>query len=112
MGNRPGHMLAVIIGAFLMAFSAHAESHVKTDTDATGLRGELIDYVWSGHPVSYAILADRGYLYIAYYDGDRRLTVLSRKIGDVAWTRFLPEGVLLPRRKRMSNVTGWDSHNR
>lgn len=78
---------------------------------ADSVKGELIDEVWSGHPVSYSMLADRGNLFIAYYDGERRLTLKSRKIGGAAWTTVYPEGVMLPRHNRMSNVTGWDSHN-
>lgn len=73
--------------------------------------GELIDRVWSGHPVSFALLVERGYQFIAYYDAERRITVAGRKLGAAAWTRVRPEGVPLPARKRASNVIGWDSHN-
>jgi hypothetical protein len=74
-------------------------------------KGMLIDHVWAGHPVGFDLLTDRGHQFIAYYDGKRRLTVSGRSLGDTNWTRVHPEGVLVPGRKRMSNVTDWDSHN-
>jgi hypothetical protein len=72
---------------------------------------ELIDRVWSGHPVGFAFVVERGHQFIAYYDAERRITVLGRKPGDEKWARVQPPGVPLPRRKRATNVTGWDSHN-
>lgn len=79
--------------------------------EAKPTNGELIDRVWAGHPVSYDMMMARDHLFIAYYDGERRLTVLSRKNGATEWTKFQPEGFFLPDRNRMSNVTGSDSHN-
>lgn len=73
--------------------------------------GELIDRVWAGHPVSFALLTERGHQFIAYYDAERRLTVAGRKLGDTQWARIQPPGVPVPERGRDSNVTGWDSHN-
>lgn len=73
--------------------------------------GQLIDRVWAGHPVSFALLTERGHQFIAYYDADRRLTVAGRKLGDEEWTRVQPPGVPVPGQKRDSNVTNWDSHN-
>lgn len=71
--------------------------------------GEFLDRVWSGHPVGFALLTERGYQFVAYYDAERRITVAGRKLGDAKWTRVQPAGV--PVGKRTSNVTGWDSHN-
>ncbi len=73
--------------------------------------GELIDRVWSGHPVSFALLTERGHQFIAYYDAERRLTVVGRKLGETKWARVQPPGVPVAERGRDSNVTGWDSHN-
>lgn len=73
--------------------------------------GELLDRVWSGHPVPFALLVERGHQFVAYYDAERRITVLGRKLGDATWARCQPPGVPVPKRKRDSNVTGWDSHN-
>jgi len=73
--------------------------------------GQRIDHVWSGHPVGFAFLTERGHQFIAYYDADRRITVIGRKLTDPGWTRVQPTGVPVPKRGRDSNVTGWDSHN-
>lgn len=73
--------------------------------------GELIDRVWAGHPVGFALLTERGHQFVAYYDAERRLTVAGRKLGETRWTRVQPPGVPVPRRNRTSNVTAWDSHN-
>tara|TARA_Y100000385_G_C13095558_1_gene641059 strand:+ start:193 stop:1545 length:1353 start_codon:yes stop_codon:yes gene_type:complete len=81
---------------------------VSAQVDDAGI---LIDDVWSGHPVGFDILTERGHQFIAYYDADRRLTVIGRKLNEAGFTRVQPEGVPVPRRKRMSNVLGWDSHN-
>jgi len=79
---------------------------------AAPTNGILIDHVWSGHPVGFALLTERGHQFIAYYDAARRLTVVGRALGQTNWTRVQPDGVMVPKRKRLSNVTGWDSHNR
>ncbi len=73
--------------------------------------GELLDRVWSGHPVGFDILTERGHQFIAYFDSQRRLTVKGRSLSATDWTTVHPEGTHVVRRKRMSNVTGWDSHN-
>jgi hypothetical protein len=73
--------------------------------------GQLIDRVWAGHPVSFALLTERGHQFMAYYDAGRRLTVAGRKLGDEKWTRVQPPGVPVPGASRDSNVTNWDSHN-
>ncbi len=73
--------------------------------------GETIDRVWSGHPVGFAFLTERGHQFIAYYDAERRLTLAGRKLGTPTWTRVQPAGVPVPRQTRLTNVTNWDSHN-
>lgn len=73
--------------------------------------GELIDHVWSGHPVTFALLTERGHQFIAYYDAERRLTVAGRALDRRTWTRVHPPGVAVPGLTRTSNVTNWDSHN-
>lgn len=83
-----------------------------TPAIADAILGELaVDEVWAGHPVSFALLTERGHQFIAYYDAGRRITVAGRRLDETRWTRVQPEGVFLPDRKRASNVTGWDSHN-
>lgn len=73
--------------------------------------GSVIDHVWSGHPVSFALVTERGFQFVAYYDADRQLTVAGRKLTDDQWTRIHPSGTAVPGQSRESNVTGWDSHN-
>src|SRR5882724_2464162 len=73
--------------------------------------GELIGQVWSGHPVSFALLVEEGHQFIAYYDPQRRITVVGRALGEKNWARVQPPGVPVPKQSRDSNVTGWDSHN-
>ncbi|MEY4488677.1 MAG: hypothetical protein RIQ79_1185, partial [Verrucomicrobiota bacterium] len=79
----------------------------------SGILADLpVDAVWSGHPVSFAFLTERGHQFIAYYDSERRITVAGRRLDETAWTKVHPEGVALPGRGgRVSNITGWDSHN-
>jgi hypothetical protein len=72
--------------------------------------GELIDHAWSGHPVGFALIVERGHQFIAYYDAERRVTVVGRRLGETTWQRIQPPGVPLTH-GRVSNVTGWDSHN-
>lgn len=78
---------------------------------AAACEGVLIDRAWSGHPVGFDILTERGHQVIAYYDSERRLTVKGRRLGAADWTTVHPEGIEVARRNRMSNVTGWESHN-
>jgi len=84
---------------------------ISFTTHAAPTTGVMIDHVWSGHPVSFALLVERGHQFIAYYDAERRINVIGRKLGDENWSRSRPEGVPVPRRDRLSNTIGWDSHN-
>ncbi|MFZ5832715.1 MAG: BNR repeat-containing protein, partial [Planctomycetota bacterium] len=63
---------------------------------------EMLDIapVWSGHRVRFALLTQGGRQYAAYYDAERRMTVVARPLCSTTWTRqVLPTSV------------GWDSHN-
>ncbi|MCX6948559.1 MAG: BNR repeat-containing protein [Opitutae bacterium] len=73
--------------------------------------GILIDQVWAGHPVPFALLTERGHQFIAYYAADRRITVAGRKLDGNEWTRICPEGRSVPGRDHSSNAVGWDTHN-
>ncbi|KMS57231.1 BNR repeat-containing protein [Sphingobium cupriresistens] len=60
---------------------------------------QIVDRVWSGHPVDFAMAADEERLYIGYYDADRMLTLASRLLAGGDWSfRSFPSKV------------GWDSH--
>lgn len=73
--------------------------------------GELLDRVWSGHPVAFALAVEHGRQFVAYYDAERKITLLGRTDPAAPWTKVQPPGVPVPRRNRDSNVVGWDSHN-
>lgn len=104
--NRPMKFSLRLLAAALLVVSRHAGAAAPP-----ALPGELLDRVWSGHPVGFALLTERGHQFIAYYDAERRITLLGRRLGTTAWTRVQPPGVPVPRVNRSSNVTGWDSHN-
>jgi len=78
---------------------------------ASAPEGELIDHVWAGHPVPFALLVERGHQFIAYYDADRQINVLGRKLDTAEWSRIRPQGRPVPNRDHPSNAVGWDSHN-
>lgn len=78
---------------------------------AEPLSRETIGQVWSGHPVGFALLCERGYQFVAYYDGGRRITVMGRRLGDKTWAVCHPAGRPVADARTMSNVTYWDSHN-
>lgn len=100
--------VASLLGADTPASAEVAPSPADRDR----ILAELpVDQVWSGHPVSFGLLTERGHQFIAYYDAGRRITVVGRRLDSPEWTRFQPEGVHLPGRGRPSNITGWDSHN-
>jgi hypothetical protein len=56
--------------------------------------------VWAGPPVGFSVLTDGAAQYVAYYDGQRRLTVARRELGDGQWQS-----------KALDSSVGWDSHN-
>jgi len=66
--------------------------------------GEFIDRVWSGHPVGFALLTERGHQFIAYYDATRRLTVAGRALGEAHWTRVQPPGDPVPRQSELPDA--------
>lgn len=57
---------------------------------ATANDGVLLDRVWSGHQVPFALLVEQGHQFVAYYDAERRIAVAGRKLPDGAWSRVRP----------------------
>lgn len=104
-------MIRGLLGLGLAVWAGAAADRGRAAETAGGSEGELLDRVWAGHPVGFALLTERGHQFAAYYDAERRLTVVGRKIGEAAWARVQPPGVPVPKQARTSNVTGWDSHN-
>ena len=61
---------------------------------------QVIDTVWSGHPVGFNLLTHPPYQFVAYYNAERQMVVASRRLDSEDWTYTkLPEHVV------------WDSHN-
>ena len=58
----------LLLPSLLFALAASPLGHA-----AIGADGLLIDRVWSGHSVPFALLVERGYQFIAYYDAELRL---------------------------------------
>ena len=55
---------------------------------------------WSGHSVGYCLLTEGEHQYVAYYDGNRQMTVAHRVLSERAWSfKILPHRV------------NWDSHH-
>lgn len=67
--------------------------------------GEVVEAVdiaevWSGHPVEFSLVTRGDRQYAAFFDAERRMTVVSRTLGSSTWeTKTLP------------STLGWDSHN-
>lgn len=60
---------------------------------------QIIDRVWSGHPVGFAMVADDDRIFVGYYDGNRVLTLASRLLSGGEWSfQAFPSKI------------GWDSH--
>ena len=88
-----------------------AAVHALPAAPAASPDGIVIDRVWSGHSVPFALLVERGHQFIAYYDAERRIALAGRKLPDGPWVRVRPEGRPVPKRDHPSNAVGWDSHN-
>lgn len=86
-----------------MAASSAAPAEILSNT--------LLGQASSASPVGFALITERGYQFVAYYDAEQRITVAGRILDGTNWTCFRPGGVFLPIRQRESNVTGWDAHN-
>lgn len=75
----------------------------------------VIDRVWAGHPVDFGLLTVGARQFVAYYDGERRMTVAARRLGKESWQRFaIPSAQEdAPGYKAATTSTrlGWDSHN-
>ena len=61
---------------------------------------EVVDKVWSGHHVNFALISSRTHLYAGYYDAHRQLTIAERDRAGGPWAY-----------KKLDTFLGWDSHN-
>ncbi|MBI2433406.1 MAG: BNR-4 repeat-containing protein [Candidatus Hydrogenedentes bacterium] len=60
----------------------------------------LVDNVWSGHPVGFALLTDAPRQYVGYYDAERRMVIAQRSLDSMEWARQV-----------LDETLEWDSHN-
>lgn len=97
----PRYLIGCLAVAAAMAFST--SSFAGSDTDSCkALQSELpIDRVWGSAHVEFASLESEKFVYVAYYDADRWLTVaqINKCTGE-------KEKVRVP-----SRFAGWDEHN-
>lgn len=56
--------------------------------------------VWSGHRVGFSLLTQPPYQFAAFYDAERQMTVVARRLDSTQWQMV-----------RLPETLGWDSHN-
>ncbi|RQR80755.1 hypothetical protein DIE11_14990 [Burkholderia sp. Bp9012] len=97
----PRYLIGCLAVAATMAFST--SSFADSDIDSCkALQPELpIDQVWGSAHVEFASLESKKFIYVAYYDADRWLTVaqINKCTGE-------KEKIRVP-----SRFEGWDEHN-
>lgn len=69
-------------------------------TSATAQTIAVVDRVWAGHQVPFALVVTEARIYVGYYDSARQLSVASRPRKSSGWTYA-----------RLPSRVGWDSHN-
>lgn len=91
----------LFIGISSLFFSAGCTGETSaTSTAETELDSMIIDQVWSGHPVGFALLTEAPHQFVAYYESSRAMIVKHRQLGSDQWDK-----------KVLSETIGWDSHN-
>lgn len=84
----------------VLFFAGCGSSKTATGETTAPVDSLIIDRVWSGHPVGFALLTRPPHQFIAYYDSSRAMIVKHRQLDSDQWTKkVLPETI------------GWDSHN-
>jgi len=83
----------------------------KRTSGTKPLKTTAIADACSSFPVGFSLLRREGWLFAAFYDPLRRITVAARRDGAEEWDFFKPEGRWLPERGRLSSITDFDSHN-
>lgn len=91
----------LFVGITTILFSESCTGETSaTDTTDSALDSMVLDQVWSGHPVGFALLTEAPHQFVAYYDSSRAMVVKHRQLGSDQWDK-----------KVLSETTGWDSHN-
>lgn len=91
---------AIIISLITTFFSCQRTPETTSTAQVEVVEELLIDSVWSGHPVGFALLTQLPHQFVAYYDHERTMVVAHRTLDQDQWEyQPLPEKI------------GWDSHN-
>lgn len=61
---------------------------------------EPVSKVWSGHPVGFDFKIHKDTIFIAFYDDNRQMTIVSKPLDKQEWSV-----------KKLPTSVGWDSHN-
>ncbi len=98
-------LLVIVWGvlAAKLAFSpaVNAAEQPEADRPPVVLEAVDVDTIWSAVPVRFCLLTHGDMQYVAYYDSERRMAVVQRKLSEKAFR----DKTILP------STQGWDSHN-
>ena len=96
-------MLNRYLMCFLIWFSIMPASLLGSIDEQIKIHRIPVTKGLASHPVNggNCLISDGKYQYIAFYDGERRMTIGKRELGEADW-----DFVMLPER------VGWDTHNR
>ncbi len=86
-------LIPLALALFIAASPAWSQAALKPP--------EAIDKVWAGHSARFAMVTSKAYLYVAYYDANRQLTVAQRPLNNPAHWIY----------HKVDTWLGWDSHN-
>lgn len=71
----------------------------------------LIDSVWAGHPVGFALYTSGNRQYIAYYNSERLTVVGQRNLDEKNFQLYVLPATLRETHAGTSTILEWDSHN-
>jgi hypothetical protein len=71
----------------------------------------LVDSVWAGHPVGFALLTEGNRQFIAWYNADRNMMVGQRNLSQNTFQLFKMPVLSREEGRGTSTILNWDSHN-
>lgn len=92
-------MTALVAGFSFVCFAGLSQASETAGSEAKLLDTRAIDFIWSGHRVKPYLLTRGEHQFVAYFDGNRQLTIAHR-IQRKAWRYY-----------KVDSWLGWDSHN-
>lgn len=94
------YLFALLLSTIFCGLTACQSPSSEAASSETTPDSLFLDYVWSGHPVGFALLTEPPHQFVAYYDSSRAMVVAQRRLDETQWQKkVLPETI------------GWDSHN-